>query len=68
MSRIGSRRISGRVFMEVVRHVCAGALLLCGAWLGVRELGQQASGRGGKRILLALGFALCAAGVLISQT
>lgn len=54
--------------MEVVRHVCAGALLLCGAWLGVRELGQQASGRGGKRILLALGFALCAAGVLISQT
>ncbi|MER6084019.1 hypothetical protein [Streptomyces sp. NPDC001833] len=53
--------------MQVVRRVVAGALLLCGALLGTRELRRQAAGRGVKKSLIGLAFALCAVGVLISQ-
>ena len=53
--------------MQVVRRVVAGALMVCGTLLGARELQRQAAGRGVKRSLIGLAFALCAVGVLISQ-
>ncbi|WP_406436468.1 hypothetical protein OHB00_21110 [Streptomyces sp. NBC_00631] len=53
--------------MRVIRRVVAGALLLCGALLGARELQRQASSHSAKKSLLGLAFALCALGVLISQ-
>jgi hypothetical protein len=53
--------------MQVIRKIVAGTLGLCGALLGARELQRQASGRGGRKSLILLAFALCAAGVLISQ-
>jgi hypothetical protein len=53
--------------MQAIRRVVASVLLLCGALLGARELQRQASSRSGKKGLMALAFALCAAGVLISQ-
>ncbi|MFK0155508.1 hypothetical protein ACIQVK_25960 [Streptomyces sp. NPDC090493] len=54
--------------MQVVRRIVAGAPLLCGALLGARELQRQASNGSGKKSLMGLAFALCAVGVLISQT
>jgi hypothetical protein len=53
--------------MQIIRNIVAGTFGLCGALLGARELQRQASSRGGKKSLIVLAFALCAAGVLISQ-
>ncbi|MEU0944618.1 hypothetical protein ABZ379_17735 [Streptomyces canus] len=64
----GSVNIGRRwVPMQVIKSVGAGVLGICGALLGARELQAQASGRGGKKGLMVLAFALCAAAVLISQ-
>lgn len=54
--------------MQVIRRIVAGALLFCGALLGARELQRQASSRSAKKSLMGLALALCAVGVLISQT
>lgn len=50
-----------------LRYVGVGVLGLCGALLCARELEGQASGRGGRKGLIVLALALCAAAVLISQ-
>lgn len=63
----GLARSHAVAVLAPLRNAGASVLGFCGALLCAWELEGQASGRGGRKSLIVLALALCAAAVLIIQ-